>query len=115
MSNKKNKKRMGVVYSTNPDYEFEEAESVEEETLPAEEQLLYISIDRKQRKGKEVTLIEGFVGTEEDLKDLAKILKVACGVGGSTKDGDILIQGSFRDKIIDKLNGLGYRTKKKGG
>lgn len=113
---KKNKGRGGgFVFSTNPDFEFEDDDNLEEETLPNEEQLLYVSIDRKKRKGKEVTLIEGFVGTEEDLKDLAKQLKSACGVGGTAKDGEILIQGNFRDKIIEMLKNLKYKTKRKGG
>lgn len=110
----KNKNNGGMVYSTNSDYDFNE-ESSEQETLPVNEQLLYVSIDRKKRKGKEVTLIEGFIGTNEDLKNLGKLLKSSCGVGGTTKDGEILIQGNFRDKIIDLLDGKGYRTKRKGG
>ena len=87
----------------------------EEETLDAGDQLLYVSIDRKQRKGKEVTLVEGFVGTEDDLKDLAKTLKSKCGTGGSAKDGEIIIQGNKKDKVADLLDDMGYRVKKKGG
>jgi|SRR5690554_310091 len=113
---KKNKGRGGgFVFSTNPNFEFDDEEEFEEETLPNEEQLLYVSIDRKRRKGKEVTLIEGFVGSEEDLKNLGKQLKTKCGVGGTTKDGEILIQGNFRDKIIEILNELNFKTKRKGG
>lgn len=111
----KKNKRSGVVYSTNSDYEYEEEGNEEQETLPVEEQLLYISIDRKQRKGKEVTLIEGFIGTDDDLKDLAKQLKSSCGVGGTVKNGEILIQGNFRDKIMLILEKDGYKTKRKGG
>ncbi|MBW7868689.1 MAG: translation initiation factor [Brumimicrobium sp.] len=112
----KKEKFKNVVYSTNPNFNYEkEEEYEEEETLPAKEQLLYVSIDRKQRNGKEVTLIEGFVGTENDLKSLAKDLKSACGVGGTVKDGDILVQGNFRDKIIEILTKKGYPTKRKGG
>lgn len=108
----KNKKN--IVYSTNPDFEYDDEEQ-ELETLPPEEQLLYVSIDRKKRKGKEVTLIEGFEGTDDDLKTLAKVLKSSCGVGGTAKDGEILIQGNFRDKIMDILAEKGYKTKRKGG
>lgn len=109
------KKKINVVYSTNPDYGFEYDEDENEETLPPGEQMLYVSIDRKQRKGKEVTLVEGFVGDHEDLKDLARMLKSKCGVGGSAKDGEILIQGNHRDKVYDILIGEGYSAKKKGG
>lgn len=112
---KKKLERLNVVYSTNPDFQYEfEADEVQE-TLAPNQQLLYVSIDRKQRGGKEVTLIEGFVGSDEDLKDLGKILKTKCGVGGTAKDNEIIIQGAFRDKIIDLLNQLGYKTKRKGG
>lgn len=109
-NNKKN-----VVYSTNPDFNYEYDEELEEETLDPEDQTLYVSIDRKKRAGKEVTLVEGFVGSEDDLKDLGKTLKSKCGVGGTAKDGEILIQGSFKDKIADLLQGMGYNVKKKGG
>ncbi|MEX2484284.1 MAG: translation initiation factor [Brumimicrobium sp.] len=112
---KKKKKRVDVVYSTNPDFNFDYDGDEENETLPNEEQLLYVSIDRKKRKGKDVTLIEGFVGNDEDMKNLAKQLKSSCGVGGSAKDGEILIQGNHRDKIIEILNKEGYKTKRKGG
>lgn len=112
---KKNNNRIGVVYSTNTDFNYDEENDEEQETLPNGEQMLRVSIDRKQRKGKEVTLVAGFVGTEDDLKDLAKVLKSTCGVGGTAKDGDILIQGNFRDKIMDRLNSLGYKTKRVGG
>lgn len=108
------KKKKNIVYSTNPDFDYEEEEN-ELETLPPEEQLLYVSIDRKKRKGKEVTLIEGFEGKDDDLKTLAKVLKSSCGVGGTAKDGEILIQGNFRDKIMDILAEKGYKTKRKGG
>lgn len=105
-----------MVYSTNPNFQFQAEEEETQETLVDNQQKLYVSIDRKQRAGKEVTLIEGFVGTEEDLKDLGKMLKNKCGVGGTVKDGEILIQGNFRDKIFDLLIKEGYsQTKKKGG
>lgn len=109
------KKKKYVVYSTNPDFEYDYEENHEDETLEPGDQLLYVSIDRKQRKGKEVTLIEGFVGTNEDLKDLAKSLKSQCGVGGTAKDGEIIIQGNFRDKVCSILEKEGYKTKRKGG
>lgn len=112
---KNKKERLNVVYSTNPNfsYEFEEEEQVE--TLAPNQQTLYVSLDRKQRGGKEVTLVEGFVGTDDDLKDLGKILKSKCGVGGTAKDGEIIVQGSFRDKVADLLIQMGYKVKKKGG
>jgi translation initiation factor 1 len=80
------------------------------------QQKLYVSIDRKQRAGKEVTLVEGYVGSDDDLKELSKMLKSKCGVGGSAKDGEILIQGSFKQKVFDLLIAAGYsQTKQKGG
>ena len=94
----KKKQRLNVVYSTNPNFNFEYDLEEQVETLPKVQQKLYVSIDRKQRAGKEVTLIEGFIGSEDDLKELGKWLKSKCGVGGSVKDGEILIQGNFRDK-----------------
>jgi translation initiation factor 1 len=113
---KKNKQLINVVYSTNPNFSYESESDEEQETLPKNQQKLYVSIDRKQRGGKDVTLVEGFVGTEDDLKDLGKILKSKCGVGGSVKDSEILIQGAMRDKVYDLLIKDGYtQTKKKGG
>lgn len=109
------KKFKNIVYSTNPDFNFEYEEEEVEETLAPVDQLLYVSIDRKQRGGKEVTLIEGFVGSNEDLGILAKKLKSACGVGGTAKNNEILVQGNFRDKIIILLEKDGYRVKRKGG
>lgn len=109
------KKKKHIVYSTNPDFGYDYDEDENEETLDPNDQNLYVSIDRKQRGGKEVTLVEGFVGDPEDLKDLAKFLKGKCGVGGSVKDGDILIQGKHKDKVFDLLIGEGYKVKKKGG
>ena len=108
-------KRRDVVYSTNPDFDYSYDGDEEQETLDPEDQLLYVSIDRKRRAGKEVTLVEGFVGSDHDLKDLGKILKSKCGVGGSVKDGEILIQGNHRDKVMAVLEKEGFKTKRKGG
>lgn len=102
-----------VVYSTNPDFEPHEDDE-QQETLPPGEQTLYVQLDRKQRKGKEVTLVNGFVGNDDDLKELGKLLKNKCGTGGSVKDGEILIQGDFRDKAKDLLQQEGYKVKLKG-
>ncbi|MDB2408313.1 translation initiation factor [Crocinitomicaceae bacterium] len=112
---KKNKKRINVVYSTNPDFEFQEEENIEHETIAPNKQLLYVSLDRKNRGGKEVTLVEGFIGTEEDLKELSKLLKNKFGVGGSVKKSEILIQGNFVKKMIVFLTEKGFRVKQKGG
>jgi len=109
------KKRLGVVYSTNPDFSFESEEHQEEQTLPPHQQKLYVKLDRKNRKGKTVTLVQGFVGSETDLKALGKELKSKCGVGGSAKDGEILLQGDFRDRILSLLKGMGYHVKRAGG
>ncbi len=112
---KQKKEKINVVYSTNPDFNFQFDEEEAIETLSKAQQQLYVSIDRKQRGGKEVTLVEGFVGKEDDLKELGKLLKSKCGVGGTVKDNEILIQGNFRDKVFDLLTKEGYKVKKKGG
>ena len=106
------KERLGVVYSTNPDYKYETAAEEEVETVPAEQQKLIVSIDRRARAGKQVTLVTGFVGKDEDLAALAKTLKTKCGVGGSAKDGEIIIQGDWRDRVVDLLKGMGYKAKR---
>ena len=106
------KDRLGVVYSTNPDFKYETSEVEEAETLPAGKQKLIVSIDRRARAGKQVTLVSGFVGKSEDLAALAKTLKTKCGVGGSAKDGEILIQGDWRDRIVDLLKSMGYNAKR---
>lgn len=106
------KKRLGVVYSTNPDFQYETEEISGQETLGPAAQKLFVTIDRRNRGGKQVTLVKGFVGTEEDLADLGKKLKVRCGVGGSAKDGEITIQGDQRDKVTAILNEMGYKAKR---
>ncbi len=109
------KNRKGVVYSTNPDYDYDHFEDEEAETLPPQQQKLKVMIDRKRRKGKEVTLVTEFVGTKEDLKELGKILKTKCGVGGSVKDGEIIIQGNHKEKALKLLLDMGYKAKPVGG
>ena len=106
------KKRLGVVFSTNPDFTYEEEEAEEEATLEPSKQNLIVSIDRKGRGGRQVTLVTGFVGTADDLADLGRTLKVKCGVGGSTKDGEITIQGDFRDRVVSLLKDMGYKAKR---
>lgn len=102
------KDRLNVVYSTNPDFKYEGENEVESATQPKEKQLLRISLDKRNRKGKAVTLITGFIGTTDDIEALGKLLKVKCGVGGSVKDGEIIIQGDFRNKILEILQKEGY-------
>lgn len=109
------KERLGIVYSTNPDFEYNRENDEIQETLPPQQQDLRVSLDKKNRKGKAVTLITGFVGTEDDLKDLGKLLKTRCGVGGSAKNGEIIIQGDFREKVINLLDSEGYKVKRSGG
>ena len=106
------KKRLGVVFSTNPDYNYEEETQEEEQTLPPEKQRLVVTIDRRNRGGKQVTLVSGFVGSSEDLAALGKTLKVKCGVGGTAKDGEITIQGDFRDKVTALLQDMGYKARR---
>ena len=108
-------KKRNIVYSTNPNFDYND-EVEDNDSVDNEYQELKVLIDRKQRKGKSVTLISGFSGNKDDLKDLAKILKSKCGVGGGVKDRDILIQGEFNEKVYDLLISMGYsKTKKVGG
>ncbi|MDR2917016.1 MAG: translation initiation factor [Tannerella sp.] len=102
------KDRLNVVYSTNPDFEYEKEENIEEDTPDKAKQQLRISLDKRNRKGKAVTLITGFIGTVADLEELGKFVKVKCGVGGSAKDGEIIVQGDFRNKILELLQKEGY-------
>jgi translation initiation factor 1 len=115
MSNKnKNNSKSGFVFSTNPDFTIDNDEETQE-TLAPGKQDLRVWRDSKSRAGKTVTLVKGFIGTPEDLKDLEKLLKNKCGVGGTSKDGEVVIQGDMRDKIHDILKAAGYGVKKAGG
>lgn len=109
----KNKKiPLGVVYSTNPDFEYEFEEKEVAETLPPDQQNLKALLDKKARAGKQVTLVTGFVGNDDDLNTLGKKLKNLCGCGGSVKDGEIILQGDFREKVVTWLIQQGYKAKK---
>jgi len=112
MNKQQSKTRIDIVYSTNPDFQYQYDVPEEQETLPPTQQNLRVMLDRKNRSGKSVTLVTGFVGTKDDLADLAKELKSKCGVGGSAKDGEILVQGDFREKILQLLLQKGYKVKK---
>ncbi len=104
----------GFVFSTNENFEIEQ-NSGKLETLPPNEQQLEAHFNKKGRAGKTVTIIKGFIGTENDLKTLGKLLKTKCGVGGSIKDGEIIIQGNYRDKLVEILQKMKYNVKKIGG
>ncbi|MBS1979492.1 MAG: translation initiation factor [Bacteroidetes bacterium] len=108
------KKREGVVFSTDPDFNYQHARLEEQATLPSAQQQLRVSLDRSGRAGKTVTLVTGFVGASADLEALSKMLKTRCGTGGSAKDGEILIQGDVRDKVLSILTSAGYKAKKSG-
>lgn len=112
---KNKKQRRNIVYSTNPDFSYDEEQNNDDITLDASEQKLYVSIDKKNRGGKEVTLVEGFIGNSEDLKELGKYLKNKCGVGGTSKNNVINIQGNHREKVMNLLSDMGYHVKRKGG
>ena len=102
------KKRIGVVYSTNPDYEYSDDSQEEADTLPKNQQKMRLNMERAGRGGKTVTLVKGFVGSEEDITALSKLLKQKCGVGGSVKDGEIIIQGDHRQRLIEILKKEGF-------
>jgi len=112
---KNKKKRVDIVFSTNPDFGYDYEGDDVQETLPPAQQNLKVMLDKKMRKGKVVTLVTGFVGEEDDLKDLGKDLKSKCGTGGSAKDGEIIIQGDFKAKVIEMLKKQGYKVKAVGG
>lgn len=105
----------GFVFSTNKDFEFDNPDDDQQETLPNSSQHLEAHLDKKNRGGKVATVIKGFKGPDDDLKALAKSLKTLCGVGGSAKDGEIIIQGNFRDKIMEHLGKEGFKVKRVGG
>lgn len=106
------KSRLGTVYSTNPDFEYASETAQEQETLAPGKQRLRVALDRRNRGGKQVTIVADFVGTDDDLKELCKLLKQKCGVGGSAKEGEIIIQGDFRDKIVQILTEAGYKARR---
>ena len=108
------KKRDGVVYSTEPDFNFSYQQNEESATLPAKQQNLLVVLDKSMRAGKQVTLVKGFIGSSADLDQLGKLLKSKCGVGGSVKDGEIIIQGDHRDKLVLLLQKEGYKAKRSG-
>ncbi len=112
MKNNDWKDRLNVVFSTNPNFQYETEEEEEQELLPKNQQKLRVKLDRKNRGGKTVTLVTGYVGPEDDLKALGKLLKGKLGVGGSAKDGEIIIQGEFKERVIDILQKEGYKDVK---
>jgi len=111
----KRQNKRGIVYSTNPDFHYEYDVEREKETLVPGKQDLRVMLDSRNRKGKKVTLIAGFVGSDNDLQKLGREIKMICGAGGTAKEGEILIQGDFRDKVLDWLLNKGYKAKKSGG
>lgn len=112
MSNNDWKNRLGMVYSTNPDFAFDTGEESEAETLPKNQQRLRVRMEKNGRGGKTVTLVTGFIGSEADLKELGKWLKGRCGVGGSVKEGEIIVQGDFKTRVIELLKADGYTQTK---
>jgi len=111
----KAKDRVNVVYSTNPNFNYQTDADIEQDTLQPAKQELRVQLDKKSRAGKQVTLVTGFIGKIEDLEALGKTLKNLCGSGGSAKDGEILVQGDQRDKVLKYLLEKGYKAKKAGG
>jgi len=111
----KRKDRLGIVYSTNPDFRYEYIAAKDKETLPPQQQDLRVMLDSRNRKGKRVTLITGFKGNDNDLQKLAKELKTFCGSGGSAKNYEIIIQGDCRDKVLKYLLDKRYNVKRAGG
>ena len=105
----------GIMYSTDPSFVYEDENDAVQESLPNNQQDLRVQLDKKNRGGKAVTLITGFVGSTAELEQLSKLLKTKCGVGGGAKDGEIIIQGDFRDKVVLMLQKEGYKVKKSGG
>jgi translation initiation factor 1 len=117
MSGKKNdwKKRDGVVYSTSESFNYSYQQNEEAVTLPPQQQNLKVMLDKSGRAGKQVTVVSGFIGATADLETLTKLIKTKCGTGGSAKDGEIIIQGDVRDKVVQILTSSGYKSKKVGG
>lgn len=111
MSKKKHSSASGIVYSTDPNFSYPAEERRDQDTLPPAQQQLKVTLDKKQRAGKTVTIVDGFIGKDEDLEKLGKELKTKCGTGGSVKDGFILIQGDYREKVVKWLGDWGYRVK----
>lgn len=112
MKNNDWKERLNIVYSTNPDFNYQTEDEEEIETPEKKNQKLRVSLEKKGRGGKTVTLITGFTGREDDLKELGRTLKTKCGVGGSAKDGEIIIQGDFKQRVIELLKAEGYTQTK---
>ena len=106
------KERLNIVYSTNPDFAYTTDEKEENDTLSKQQQKLRVSIEKNHRGGKTVTIVKNFIGTENDMKELGKLLKTKCGTGGSVKEGEILVQGEFKEKVIDILKKEGYTQTK---
>lgn len=111
MKNNDWKDRLGMVYSTNPDYQYE-TDDEQTEALPRQQQRLRVRIEKNHRGGKTVTIVSGFIGSDDDLKELGRLLKTKCGVGGSQKEGEVLVQGDFKEKVIQILKQEGYTQTK---